>query len=158
MKNIFKLVIAIGVAEVAGFIGTFFTAPAIQSRWYASLAKPQLSPPNWVFGPVWTTLFALMGVALWLVWIDRSAAPKARRRAVAIFFVQLALNALWSMIFFGFRSPGGATVEIILLWLAILATMVTLAKISKPAAWLLVPYILWVSFAVYLNFSIWMLN
>ena len=154
INNTFKLIIAIVVSELAGVIGAIFTTPAVQSMWYATLAKPALNPPAWVFGPVWTTLYALMGVAVWLVWKDEKVAPRRRRGATGIFVIQLMLNTLWSIIFFGLHSPGGALVEIVFLWLAILATIIAFAKISKPAAWLLVPYILWVSFAMYLNYAI----
>lgn len=148
-----KLVITIGVSELAGVIGSLFTAPSI-ATWYAALAKPALNPPAWVFGPVWTTLFALMGIAAYLVW--RKGFGRADvRRALGIFGAQLILNALWSIIFFGLHSPGGALIEIVLLWLAILATIIAFAKISRPAAWFLLPYIAWVSFAGYLNFMIW---
>ena len=158
INNPLKLITAIVVSELAGIIGSVFTTPSI-STWYATLARPALNPPAWVFGPVWTTLFALMGISLFLIWkSDPSVAPKERRRGVILFFIQLVLNTLWSIIFFGLHSPGAAFVEIIFLWLAILATIIAFAKISKPSAWLLVPYILWVSFAGYLNFSIWMLN
>lgn len=156
LNNLSKMVIAIVVSELAGIIGSVFTMPSI-AGWYATLTKPELAPPNWVFGPVWTTLFAFMGIAAFLVWrkgLDR----RDVKIALGIFLGQLALNTLWSIIFFGLQSPAGACVEIIFLWLAILATIIAFAKISKPAAWLLVPYILWVSFAAYLNYSIWMLN
>lgn len=161
MKNIYKLVIAIGASEAAGIIGSVFTAPAI-AGWYAGLNKPELNPPSWVFGPVWTTLYALMGVAAWLVWRrldDGSPSTSLRAKiALAIFIAQLFLNTLWSVLFFGLQSPGWALVEIIFLWLAILATMIAFGKISKPAMWLLLPYLLWVSFASYLNYSIYVLN
>lgn len=161
INNFFKLVIAIIVSEAAGIIGSVFTMPSIPT-WYAGLTKPALNPPAWVFGPVWTTLFALMGISAWLVWRrwdQGSPSTKLRvKTALAIFGLQLFLNTLWSIIFFGLHSPGGALVEIIFLWLAILATIVAFAKISKPAAWLLAPYILWVSFAIYLNYIIWALN
>lgn len=156
INNTFKLIIAIVVSELAGIIGSVFTTPSIQT-WYATLARPALNPPAWVFGPVWTTLFALMGISAFLIWkkgLDR----KDVKVALGIFIGQLILNTLWSIIFFGLHSPAGAFTEIIFLWLAILATIVAFAKISRPAAWLLVPYILWVSFAGYLNFSIWQLN
>lgn len=156
INNAFKLVIAILVSELAGIIGSVFTAPSIPN-WYAGIVKPALNPPSWVFGPVWTTLFALMGVAAFLIWkkgLDR----KDVKNALVIFIGQLIFNTLWSIIFFGLHSPGGAFIEIIFLWLAILVTIITFAKISKVAAWLLAPYILWVSFAMYLNFSIWALN
>ncbi len=156
MHTTVKLIIAIVVSELAGIIGSVFTAPSI-AGWYATLVKPILNPPAWVFGPVWTTLFALMGIAAFLVWkkgLDR----RDEKIALGIFLGQLVLNTLWSIIFFGLHSPVGALIEIVFLWLAILATIIAFAKISKPAAWLLVPYILWVSFAAYLNYSIWMLN
>ncbi len=156
MNNTLKLIIAIVVSELAGIIGSVFTTPSI-AGWYAGIVKPALNPPAWVFGPVWTTLFALMGIAAFLVWkkgLDR----RDVKIALGIFIGQLVLNTLWSIIFFGLHSPGGALVEIVFLWLAILATIIAFYKISRPAAWLLVPYILWVSFAGYLNFSIWQLN
>lgn len=155
-KDLSKLVIGIGVSELAGILGAIFTTPSI-TGWYATLAKPEFSPPNWIFGPVWTTLYALMGIAAFLVWkkgLDR----RDVKIALCIFVGQLVLNMLWSIIFFGLRSPGGALIEIIFLWLAILSTIVIFAKISQLATWLLLPYILWVSFAAYLNYSIWMLN
>jgi tryptophan-rich sensory protein len=156
INNTFKLIIAIVVSELAGIIGSVFTTPSI-AGWYAGIVKPALNPPAWVFGPVWTTLFALMGIAAFLVWkkgLDR----RDVKIALGIFLGQLVLNTLWSIIFFGLHSPGGALIEIVFLWLAILATIVAFYKTSKPAAWLLVPYILWVSFSGYLNYSIWTLN
>lgn len=156
MSNTLKLIIAIVVSQLAGIIGSLFTAPAI-GGWYTTLAKPTLNPPAWVFGPVWTTLFVLMGTAAFLVW-KRGLDRRDVRIALGVFIGQLVLNTLWSIIFFGLQSPGGALVEMVFLWLAILATIVAFVKISKTAAWLLAPYILWVSFAGYLNYSIWMLN
>lgn len=144
------------LAEGAGIIGSFFTTPAIGS-WYAFLAKPELAPPNWVFGPVWTTLFLLMGIAAFLVWRARADKKKVRI-ALGVFVLQLALNTLWSIIFFGLRNPGAAFIEIILLWASIAATIFLFARVSKPAALLLLPYIAWVSFASYLNYMIWLLN
>lgn len=155
-KDIFQLVIAIFISELAGIIGSVFTAPAV-TGWYAGVAKPALNPPAWIFAPVWTTLFALMGIAAFLVW-RKGWQRQDVKVALSVFLCQLVLNTLWSIIFFGLQSPGGALVEIVLLWLAILVTMVVFYKASKPAAWLLVPYILWVSFAIYLNWSIWALN
>ena len=141
--------------EVAGIIGSVFTMPSIPT-WYASLVKPMLNPPAWVFGPVWTTLYAMMGVSLWLVW--RSARAHGKRAAYVIFAVQLLLNTLWSIIFFGLHMPDVAFAVIVMLWAAIVATMVAAGRVSRMAAWLLVPYLLWVSFAGYLNFSLWQLN
>ena len=156
LNNLSKLAIAIIVSQSAGIVGSFFTAPAISS-WYASLNRPDLSPPNWIFGPVWTTLFALMGIAAYLVW-KKGLERREVKIALAIFMAQLALNTLWSIIFFSLRYPGAAFAEIIVLWLAILGTIIAFARISKPAAWLLAPYILWVSFAAYLNYQLWILN
>jgi len=155
-NNVLKLVTAVVVSELAGIIGSFFTAPSIPT-WYPTIVKPAFNPPAWVFGPVWTTLFALMGIAAYLVW-KKGLNRKEVRIALIIFIGQLVLNTLWSIIFFGWHSPRGAFAEIILLWLAILTTIIAFARISKPAAWLLVPYILWVSFAAYLNYAIWTLN
>jgi translocator protein len=151
-----KLVIAVGVSEVAGVLGSFATASSV-STWYAALEKPVLNPPSWVFGPVWVTLYALMGVAAFLVW-KRGLAQRGVKVALVAFGVQLLLNALWSFIFFGLRETGWAFVEIMALWLAIVWTMVVFSRVSKLAARLFVPYILWVSFAAYLNAAIWFLN
>lgn len=156
INSALKLIVAIVVCELAGVVGSIFTTPSIPG-WYAGLVKPALNPPSWVFGPVWTTLFVLMGIAAFLVW-RKGLVRRDVKNALGIFIIQLILNTLWSVIFFGLHSPGGALIEIIFLWLAILATIISFAKISKPAAWLLVPYILWVSFAAYLNYSIWALN
>src|SRR3989339_865250 len=156
INNTFKLIIAIVVSELAGIIGSVFTTPSI-AGWYAGIVKPALNPPAWVFGPVWTTLFVLMGISAFLIWkkgLDR----KDVKIALGIFIGQLVLNTLWSIIFFGLHSPGGALFEMIFLWFAIVATIIAFAKISRPAMWLLLPYILWVSFAGYLNYSIWHLN
>ncbi|MBU6415312.1 tryptophan-rich sensory protein [Patescibacteria group bacterium] len=163
INNFFKLVIAVAVSEAAGVIGSFFTISAIPA-WYAGLIKPALNPPARVFGPVWTALYAFIGVSFFLVWKQQSNILENVRMlrtwkiGAAAFFTQLFLNAVWSIIFFGLQSPGWAFVDIALLWLAIIWTMVMFYKISRPAAYLLIPYFLWVSFAAYLNFSIWMLN
>lgn len=156
MKDIWKLGVAIVVSLSAGFIGSAFTAPAIPV-WYESLVKPALNPPAWVFGPVWTALFVLMGIAAYLVW-RKGLSRSDVKVALAIFLGQLVLNTLWSIIFFGLQNPGAALLEIFILWLAILATMIVFYKVSRRATWLLLPYILWVSFASYLNYAIWMLN
>ncbi|MBI4120104.1 MAG: tryptophan-rich sensory protein [Parcubacteria group bacterium] len=170
MSNLFKLIVAVGVSELAGFLSWVFTVSTSSPQdvsgldWYAGLVKPALNPPAWMFGPVWTTLYALMGISLFLVWKQHSnilqnvRMLRMRKVGIAAFFVQLSLNAIWSIIFFGLKSPGWALVDIVALWLAIVWTLVTFGKISKMAAWLLVPYILWVSFAVYLNYSILVLN
>lgn len=175
LKTAFNVFVAIVISGLAGAIGSLFTTPAVtpagdplQASWYDGLVKPAWNPPSWVFGPVWTVLYVLMGIASYLVWTSSQKAvagqsPKATHRkrvrgALAIFGVQLLLNATWSGLFFGLKHPGWAFAEIIVLWLAIVATIAAFAKISKPAAWLLAPYILWVSFAGYLNYTIWQLN
>ncbi len=155
-RTILGAAVAISLSELAGIVGSVFTAPAI-GTWYATLAKPAINPPAWVFGPVWTTLFALMGIAAFLVW-QKGWRRRDVRIALGIFAVQLVLNTLWSIIFFGLHNPGAALIEIGVLWLAIVATIVAFARISRPAAWLLAPYIAWVSFAGYLNFLLWTLN
>src|SRR3989344_6516488 len=156
MKNVFKLTIAIAVSEMAGVIGSVFTAPSIDG-WYANIVKAELTPPSWVFGPVWITLFALMGIAAFLVW-KKGLNHMGVKIALGIFVLQLVLNTLWSIIFFGLQNPGVALIEIIFLWVSILATITAFAKVSRMAAWLLLPYILWVSFAIYLNYMIYLIN
>ncbi len=155
-NNIVKLVACIAVCEIAGAIGAIFTFPAIET-WYAGLQKPSFSPPNTVFGPVWTILYLLMGVSLYLI-IKKGIKARQEKEAVIIFGVQLGLNFLWSILFFGLKSPLFALADIALLWVAILATIIAFFRISKKAAFLLVPYLLWVSFALVLNFTILILN
>jgi benzodiazapine receptor len=155
MKNIYKLIISLLIPQLAGGIGSIFTASSVKS-WYLTLEKPAINPPSWVFGPVWTALFLLMGYALYLVWTAKT--EKSKKWAYVIFGGQLVLNTLWSIIFFGFQNPGLACVEIWILWLAILANIVVFYRINRWAGYLLVPYIAWVSFAIYLNYSIWRLN
>lgn len=154
LNNTLKLIVSVVVCELAGIAGSFFTISSIPT-WYATLAKPALNPPAWLFGPVWVTLYFLMGISLWLVWRSNSSEKK---QAIWLFIVQLMLNAVWSPVFFGAQSIGNALAIIVLLWAAIVLTILIFKKISKAAAWLLFPYILWVSFAAYLNFAIWMLN
>lgn len=163
--------ISIALAQAAGLIGSIFTAPAIDS-WYGTLIKPELTPPAWVFGPVWILLYTLMGIAAYLVWrthpqfLRNPRMQRLWRLALSMYAVQLVLNMLWSAIFFGMPdlAVGGvnhiglAFLEIVALWLAIVATIVSFFKISRMAALLLLPYLLWVSFAGYLNYSIWILN
>jgi benzodiazapine receptor len=158
MKSIefIKLIISIVICNSAGFIGAIFTTSAI-STWYNSLEKPSFAPPNWVFGPVWTTLYTLMGISAYLVW--RQGIHNSQvKTALIIFGVQLFLNAIWSPIFFGLRALFGALVVIVILWIAILLTIFAFYKISTVAAVLLIPYILWVSLATILNYSLWVLN
>ena len=151
-----KLIFSIFICLCAGFIGSFFTSPSIPT-WYATLQKPSFAPPNWVFFPVWTSLFILMGISLFLVW-QKGWEDKRVKTAIYIFAGQLVLNALWSVAFFGLKSPLLGLIEIIILWIAILATILSFMKLSRTAAYLLMPYILWVSFATIVNFSIWRLN
>ncbi len=154
INNFLKLIISVVVCELAGVLGSFFTISAIPV-WYATLAKPVLNPPGWIFGPVWTILYLLMGISLWLIWKSDS---KEKKKALWLFFAQLMLNAIWSPVFFGGQFIGGALAIIVLLWAVIVLTILVFTKISRAAAWLLLPYILWVSFAAYLNFGIWILN
>ncbi len=135
--------------------GSYATAAAIPT-WYASLAKPAFNPPNWVFAPVWTLLYAAMAVAAWLAW--RTRPSRCRVRALRLFLVQLLLNLTWSWIFFSQHRPGLALIEIGLLWAAIVLTAQAFSIISRRAFWLMIPYLAWVSFAAYLNWGIWRLN
>ncbi|HCM36701.1 MAG: TspO protein [Candidatus Wildermuthbacteria bacterium RIFCSPLOWO2_02_FULL_47_9c] len=156
MKEILKLVFAIGVCQSAGLIGSVFTAPAIPG-WYEQLAKSALTPPGWVFGPVWFVLYTLMGISLYLVWRKRTK-EECQCATLGVFFFQLTLNVLWSYLFFGLREPLLGLVGIAALFLAILATVWQFWNVSRAAAYLLVPYILWAGFAAYLNLAIWQLN
>jgi tryptophan-rich sensory protein len=142
-------------AEAVGALGAIATLPQIPT-WYAGLAKPSFTPPDRVFGPVWNALYALMGVAAWLVW--REPAGPARRRALAAWAIQLALNLAWSWIFFAFHALLAAAVEILVLLAAIAWTTARFASVSRPAAWLLAPYLAWVGFAAVLTWEIWRLN
>lgn len=151
-----KLIFSIFICLFAGFIGSFFTTPEIPT-WFATLQKPSFAPPNWVFAPVWTSLYILMGISLFLVW-QKGWENKTIKTAIYLFAGQLVLNALWSFVFFGLRSPLLGLMEIVILWVAILATILSFMKVSRTAAYLLIPYILWVSFASIVNFSIWSLN
>jgi benzodiazapine receptor len=150
-KKIVKFIAAILVCQLAGIVGSVFTTPNI-GAWYATINKPSFTPPNWVFAPVWTTLFFLMGVSLYL------ALEKKEMMGIYAFGVQLFLNILWSVLFFGVQNPFLAFVEIFALWISIAATMFLFYRSSKTAAYLLVPYIVWVSFAAFLNYSVWILN
>ena len=124
--------------------------------WYASLKKPPWNPPGWIFGPVWTALYTMMAAAAWMIW--RQGGWEEQRKPLLIFLVQLMLNALWTPLFFGLHQPGLALAEIVLLWLAIVATIMVFGPVSRTAMLLLVPYLAWVSFAAALNFTLWRLN
>ncbi len=147
-----KLALSIFVCQAAGAIGAIFTSPSV-STWYATLAKPSFTPPGWVFASAWITLYILMGIALYLI-----LGRKNNKKAVTLFNIQLALNALWSIIFFGLKSPLLAFIEIIALWTAILLTTISFWKIDRKAAYLLLPYVVWVTFATALNLAIVVLN
>ncbi len=156
MKHSMRLVIAVVGCELVGILGGLFTAPAIK-EWYIFLNKPAFSPPNWIFGPVWTVLYFLMGVAAYLIWI-KSDSRKKIKTALNFFLAQLVFNFLWSLLFFGLHSPLLALVDIVILWQLIVVTMVSFYPLSKTAAYLLLPYLVWVSFATILNASIVILN
>ena len=151
-----QAVVAIGICELAGVLGSLFTVNAIPA-WYETLVRPSINPPPWVFGPVWTALYALMGIAAFLVW-RKGWNRRDVRAAIYVFIFQLIINAAWSIIFFGLHNPLAAFVDIVVLWLGILATMILFYRISRAAMYLLLPYFLWVSFAAVLNHSIWTLN
>jgi translocator protein len=140
---------------VAAAIGGTATGGAVQD-WYPTLAKPSWNPPAWLFGPVWTLLYIAMAVAAWLVW--RRVGWDGARLALLMFFIQLTLNAVWSVVFFGLRNPGAAFAEIVVLWVAIVVTALLFWKVTPAAGWLFLPYLVWVSFATALNFAIWRLN
>jgi len=155
--SVVRLVVACGVSLAAGAIGSLAVGGQGFSSWYATIEKPGFTPPGWVFGPVWTVLYLLMGVAAFLVW-QRGFGSRLVRTALLWFLVQLALNASWTPVFFGLHRIGLALVVIVLLWIAILVTMYYFFRVSRPAGVLLIPYLLWVSFATVLNASIWHLN
>jgi len=146
----------LSMSLAAGVIGSAFTFTGINS-WYQYLLKPNFNPPSWLFGPVWTTLYILMGIALYLIWKD-GLKKDFVKNSFLLFIVNLVLNSLWSIVFFGLQNPALAFLVIILLWLVILVLIIRFYKINKLASYLLIPYILWVSFASILNFSIWQLN
>jgi len=151
-----KLMISIAICLLAGVLGSVFTTPAIPT-WYATLIKPSFAPPNWLFFPVWTALFIMMGISLFLVW-QKGLENVQIKIAISIFGVQLILNVIWSAAFFGLRSPLAGLIEICILWIFIVVTILKFMKISKTAGLLLIPYIFWVSFAAVINFFIWRLN
>lgn len=155
-QNILKLAISWLVCYLAGTIGSLFTQPAVES-WYQSLIKPGFSPPDWLFAPVWLVLYALMGIAVYLIW--RSGLEnKSARTAFVIFFIHLLINVGWSIVFFGFQNIFWGLMTIMILWGFILFLLLAFRRVSKLAAVLLVPYWLWVTFAGVLNWFIWLLN
>lgn len=148
-------IIALILCQGAGIIGSIFTFDAIPT-WYATLAKPWFSPPNWIFGPVWITLYFMMACSLYLIWKSKPSFQKGFTEKV--FYTQLILNAAWSILFFGLQNPMVAFAEIVIMWITILLTLLSAWKLNKTAGILLIPYILWVSFASILNLSIVLLN
>jgi translocator protein len=149
------LAVSVAVCFGAAALGSLLTTPSLES-WYAALQKPSWTLPNWVFGPVWSALYLAMAIAAWLAW--RAAGFPGSKPALALFAVQLGLNVCWSAVFFTLHRPGLAFAEIVLLWLFILLTVVAFWFLSRAAAWLMAPYLLWASFAAALNFAIWRLN
>jgi len=154
--SIIRLIIAILIAQSAGLIGSLFTTPQI-ATWYADLNKPDFTPPGWVFGPVWAALYTLMGIASLRIWEKRHVDESARK-ALALYGVHLFFNALWSILFFGLENPGLALIELVALWGMVLWLIVFFFRIDRYASYLLIPYAVWVSFAVVLNYQIWRLN
>ena len=154
-RNIIKLAISILLPLSVGAVAGMFTSQAVPT-WYASLNRPSFSPPNWVFGPVWTTLYVLLGFSFFLIW--KESPSKGRNSAIIVFSIQLLLNFAWSFIFFYFNFIGAALLEIILLWISIIAMIYLFYKIKPLAAYLNIPYLLWVSFATILNAGYYSLN
>jgi benzodiazapine receptor len=152
-----KLVVCLGITFSAPAAASFFMRRQVYSDWYGGLDKPVFTPPAWVFGPAWTLLYVLMAIAAFLVW-QEGFDSKAVRFALALYVVQLFLNGLWTPLFFGLKMPGAAFVEILLLWASVLLSQVAFWRVSRPAGLLLLPYLLWTSFAVILNGAIWFLN
>ncbi|MBM3416726.1 MAG: tryptophan-rich sensory protein [Bacteroidetes bacterium] len=156
MSNFLKLVISISIPLAIGATSGFFTVTGAES-WYQGINKPSWNPPNRIFGPVWTTLYIMMGISFFLIW-KADTSRETKKMAMVFFTAQLVLNFFWSFIFFNQQQPGWALVELAALWLMILATIFAFGNISKTAAWLLAPYISWVSFASILNYTIWQMN
>jgi len=156
IQDVIKLIISLAASLAAGGIGVVFTAPAIRT-WYVDLNKPFFTPPNWLFGPAWTILYILMGIAAFLIWRIGLSTPGVQIALIA-FLIQLILNLLWSIVFFGMHSPSGGVIVIVLLWIAILVTLIKFWGLYQTAGILMIPYLLWVTFAAALNIAIWRLN
>ncbi|MFC2093908.1 TspO/MBR family protein [Bacteroidota bacterium] len=155
MKNTFKLIISVLIPLIIGFTGSFFTASSVDS-WFTTINKPSFNPPGWIFAPVWTTLYILIGLSFYFVW--RENFGMNRIKVISVYSMQLLFNLLWSVLFFGLKSPLLGLIDIIILLSFIIANTIIFYKISKTAGYLLIPYLLWVSFASVLNFSIFLLN
>lgn len=156
LRYAFKLIISIVACQCAGLIGSAFTTPAIPT-WYAALEKPSFTPPNWLFAPAWITLYILMGISASIVW-RRGLDDTRIRTALITFLIQLVFNVLWSVVFFGLESPLYGVIVIVILWIAIMLTIVKFFRISTLSGILLLPYIGWVTFAATLNISVFILN
>lgn len=154
--NYKRLFISLLLPQLSGLLGTFFTREAIPT-WYATLEKPFFSPPNWIFGPVWFCLYLMMGIAIYLIWQKADKNKKAQSAAI-LFWIHLAFNALWSIIFFGLKNPGLALINIVIIWAMILVLIFKFWKIDRRSSYLLMPYLAWVSFATAVNAGIWWLN
>lgn len=157
MNKSTKIVLTIVICLAVGYFSGIITKSAI-INWYPTLIKPSFNPPNWIFAPVWSMLYVMMGIAAGLVWDKIDFEKEAVKKGLQFFFIQLALNALWSYLFFGLKNPMLAGLEIIILWLMIYETYIQFSKINKISGYLFIPYLLWVSFATVLNASIWWLN
>jgi tryptophan-rich sensory protein len=155
VPKLFTALAFVAICFLASGIGQLFTGGE-PDGWYRELRKPAFTPPDWIFGPVWTLLYILMGVAAWLVWLRRG--NRTVIVALVLFAIQLALNAAWPGLFFGLHNPRLAFAEIVVLWLAIVLTLWTFFRVSKVSGWLMVPYLGWVTFAAVLNMAIWRLN
>jgi len=155
--NGFLLIAFIAAPLLIGYVGSLATMPQIPD-WYAGLTKPALNPPSWVFGPVWTTLYVLMGIAAFRVFKKRAKAPKLARKALGLYALHLLVNLSWSLVFFAGQNPMNAVAIIFLLWAMIVSLVLFFSRIDKWAAYLLIPYLLWVTFATYLNIAIAVLN
>ena len=157
MNKLTRIIIAVIVCLAVGYSSSQVTRTGVET-WYPTIVKPVFNPPNWIFAPVWTLLFVLMGIAAGLVWDKIKVQNEAVKKALGFFLIQLVLNAIWSYLFFGLKNPMLALIEIALLWLMIYETYLKFIKINKIAGYLLVPYLAWVAFAGILNASIWWLN
>ncbi len=157
MNKISRIAIVVIICLAVGYLSGMVTRASI-TTWYPTLVKPSFNPPNWIFAPVWTSLYVMMGVAAGLIWNQITTQKSAVTKALQIFAIQLILNALWSYLFFGLHNLMLATIEVVLLWLMIFETYSQFAKINKTASYLMLPYLAWVSFASVLTASIWWLN
>lgn len=157
MQKAWKIALMVLICLGVGYLSSKVTQESV-TTWYTTIQKPPFNPPNWVFAPVWTALYIAMGVAAGLVWSKIDLYPKLVKKGLILFIVQLGLNSLWSYLFFGMQNPLFALIEIVILWISIYLTLKTFIKVNKVAGYLFVPYLLWTSFAILLNASIWWLN